>query len=343
MKRVVIDTNILYSYVGISENERVCKTALSNFRLAITTASLIEVIVKYRNDLDKIKFCLTPVVKNEIELINIGHTPISNDKIYGIFNAESISDISEVVEELFNLKVSTEAEFLRFIMFILFPGVVECLKRDGYGFSDVQKDNQQKVLVRCLLQAYEESMLSKFKKQIILGYKEGDEQRIVFEAFREQFLSLLNIFHFNYHQISVGALPEGDQSLDSEKEAALVESISSDRLGKKLERYIANPVEMVTKKSNHALFDEYLAVMNDGLSDLNSLNRSSLEYLIYTIESAFKNKSKIKKNDIFDLLISCSLGLEETRIVTLDKGFLRMLNKIDTDSYNLCKSLGYMS
>lgn len=55
MSRMIIDTNILYSLVGLSPNQKVINSPIDQFKLSITTPSLIEVISKYHNDLDSIK------------------------------------------------------------------------------------------------------------------------------------------------------------------------------------------------------------------------------------------------------------------------------------------------
>ncbi len=51
MSRMIIDTNILYSLVGLSTNQKIINSPIDQFKLSITTPSLIEVISKYCNDL----------------------------------------------------------------------------------------------------------------------------------------------------------------------------------------------------------------------------------------------------------------------------------------------------
>ncbi|TON78909.1 hypothetical protein, partial [Vibrio parahaemolyticus] len=70
MNRVVIDTNILYSLVGISENEKVKNSNINDYDLAITTTSLVEAIVKHNADLQSIKLCIDPVIKQKIEIVS---------------------------------------------------------------------------------------------------------------------------------------------------------------------------------------------------------------------------------------------------------------------------------
>lgn len=343
MERIIIDTNILYSIVGVSENEKVTNSKLGERKLSITTASLIEVIVKYRDDIDTIKRCLVPIVNETIELISIGHAPLSTEHIKNLANSNSQSDVQSIIDEQLELKVLKEAEFLRFVLIIVFSGMIQALREDGYSFDDPVKSNQQLFMVKSLLMGNEDFMLSYFKDKIVEGYKKNDEQKVVLEAFHEKLICLLNVFNFNFHQVKTGALPINGQDLDSDKAQLLNASLTNDNFDKKIARFASNPIEIVSKRKNHELFDSFLHEMNDGLMDLDSLTTDTLNFVMLKIESSYKNKAKIRKNDAFDFLISFSLGMPESKIVTLDKAFAKSLEKIDSDSYKLCQELGFVS
>jgi|GEM_PF-2375674 len=70
MQKVIIDTNIYYSLVEISENLKVNKDSFLNFDKYITSATLIECIIKYRNDLTTLDFLhnLTFCTKSSIRV-----------------------------------------------------------------------------------------------------------------------------------------------------------------------------------------------------------------------------------------------------------------------------------
>lgn len=343
MERIIIDTNILYSIAGVSENEKVTKSDICERKLSITTASLVEVVVKYREDIDIIKRCLAPIINESIELISIGHTPISTNYLKQLAKANLKSDVQHIIDELIELKILKEAEFLRFVLIIVFSGMVEALREDGYRFDDPTQNDQQLFLVKSLLRANEDFMLSYFKEKIAEGYKKNDEQKVVLEAFNEKLICLLNVFNFNFHQIKTGALPTNGDSLNSEKENLLNASLEKDNFDKKIEKFAKNPIEIVSKKKHHNLFDSFLHEINNGLFDLDSLTKNTLTFVLLKIESSYKNKSKIRKNDAFDFLISFSLGMPNAKIVTLDKAFAKLLKDIDHDSYKLCQTLGFVS
>lgn len=201
MSRIVIDTNILYSIIGISENKKVKNSRIHEHKLSITTASLIEAIVKFRSCLLSIKKCLEPVICKQLELISIGHAPLSNEVIFRLWEADDIKDVASDISLITDLKISREAEFFRFLLIVVASGIFEILKSDSYGFTDTHKKAQQNLLVHALLESNMDLALDFFKTKIKEGYDSESEQKTALEAFNQMLLMLMNIFRFNYHQI----------------------------------------------------------------------------------------------------------------------------------------------
>src|ERR1700690_2079249 len=126
MSNIVIDTNILYSWVGISEDPRLPSSTVDRLsryhQLWATTATIIELIVKYRRDLDSIKRCLQPLMDGRVELVNIGFVPVTFDAIRRIYQAETLDSISSEIDDIYSLKIQKESEFLRFIFIVIIFG-----------------------------------------------------------------------------------------------------------------------------------------------------------------------------------------------------------------------------
>ena len=106
MSRMIIDTNILYSLVGLSTNQKIINSPIDQFKLSITTPSLIEVISKYCNDLGAVKKCISPIINGNIELISIGHTPISNEFLYRLHFSDKIDEVKDIIDNVRALKIS---------------------------------------------------------------------------------------------------------------------------------------------------------------------------------------------------------------------------------------------
>jgi len=342
MDKVIIDTNILYSVVGLSQNNKVSSDLASKYALWTTTVTLIEAITKYRSDLNSLKQVLTPILSESIKLISIGHAPLSNKVISKIVEANSITSISREINDVVELKINREAEFLRWIFVIVIAGLFDVLKTsDGYSFTDVEKNNIQLYLVKSLLESNEAFVLDYFKDKIQEGYNTGNEQKVVLEAFHEMLLSSLNIFHFNYHQVKTGVIHTTGISKDEKDITKLKESLSNDKFFMKIRKHIDNPLSLLSKKKLHEPIDRYLSTIKNGLKDEKNLTESAIDFLILKIESGFKNQAKIRKNDIFDFLQIFSLGLSGYKIITLDKSFINLLKDVDKNSWDLIHYLGY--
>ena len=112
MSRMIIDTNILYSLVGLSTNQKIINSPIDQFKLSITTPSLIEVISKYCNDLGAVKKCISPIINGNIELISIGHTPISNEFLYRLHFSDKIDEVKDIIDNVRALKYLERLSFI---------------------------------------------------------------------------------------------------------------------------------------------------------------------------------------------------------------------------------------
>ncbi|MEQ5239522.1 hypothetical protein [Proteus terrae] len=340
MSRMIIDTNILYSIVGLSTNQKVIESPINEFKLSITTPSVIEVISKYHNDLDSIKKCISPIINESIELISIGHAPISNEFLYRLHFANKIDEVKDIIYNVRALKISREAEFYRFILILVVSGLFEVIREDGYKFdNDVQNQSQLR-LVQTLLESNMEFILDFFKVEIRNGYINGNEQQAALNAFETILIGLLNSFHINYHMIKTDTVNiSGSQ--DNRKN--LHDSLENDNFNKKFKKYIDNPISFASKKKYKSVVDNYLKEIGKGISGVPGLTEDSLNFLMSKVEDAYKNGRKLRKNDIFDFLIVISLNIPDTLILTLDKGFLKDLEDLNPNSYKKCLDFGFVN
>lgn len=343
MSRVIIDTNILYSITGISVNDKVSNSRILDYKLSITTASLIESIAKFRSCLPSIQKCLKPITSGKIELISIGHAPLQSEVIYRLSNANDIKEVESEIAQILDFKISRESEFFRFLLIVVACGIFEILKTDGYGFTDPKKDKQQIILVRALLESNMDLVLDFFKTELRKGYDDDNEQRAALNAFNEMLLMLMKIFHFNYHQIKTEILQHPQNDLSVTPEQTLIDSLNSDNFYSVIKKNLENPIALVSQKKNTSKIDWFISEIKEGISGLDSLTEKSLSFMMHKVENGYKHQAKIRKNDIFDFFIVFSLNLENTKIATLDKAFAKLLSKVDSESYHFCQELGFIS
>lgn len=341
MSYVVIDTNILYSLVQISPNAKVDASNIRSYQLATTTATLIEAISKFRGDLQSLQACLHPIVNEEYTLLSVGHAPLSNEIIKAIFNAESLSDVQDVIDQVVSLKISREAEFLRFVLITVIVGIAEFLRDEGYKFEDQDLSLKQTLLTRAMLEGNLEFFEQYFQQELRKGYSENNEQAAALDAFAVKLSSLIDIFIFNFHMVKIGVLP--GESYSEEDAERLKNSISSDVVKKKIASIVENPLSYFAKKKYYGVVDNYLGQVRNELTGNENMTSEALEYIISKITTMYKKKAKFQKNDVFDFFMLFSLHLPNARLVTLDRKFLSLLKSTDAKSYALCETLGFVS
>ncbi|MEL2498956.1 hypothetical protein R9K38_00625, partial [Escherichia coli] len=235
MSRMIIDTNILYSLVGLSTNQKIINSPIDQFKLSITTPSLIEVISKYCNDLGAVKKCISPIINGNIELISIGHTPISNEFLYRLHFSDKIDEVKDIIDNVRALKISREAEFYRFILILVVSGLFEVIREDGYKFDNDVQNQSQLSLVQTLLESNMELILDFFKDELRNGYINGNEQQSALKAFETMLIGLLHAFHVNYHMIKTDTV---NISGSQDRLKNLYDSIKNDNFDKKFKKYM---------------------------------------------------------------------------------------------------------
>ena len=333
---------MLYAITGLSNNYKVKNDIKLNYELWTTTAALIEGTVKYRKDLSSIKKLFYPIINEDIKLISIGYVPMSNTSIQGIYNSESLESASVFIDEVMNLKITTEAKFLKWIFTISVLGIFELLKGvKGYKFIDSDKNDLQIKYEKILFESNEQYLFDYFEQKIKNGYLTGNEQRIVLDAFNEMLFLYLRIFLLNYYQIESGVIFRGGVDDSEGTLNGLKQTIISDDFHNIISEYLNNPFEYFSEKSNHSLANDYIIHIGTGLTGDPNLTTSALRFLCKKLEKCFKDKSKIKKNDVFDFLQIFALSLPDYKILTLDRPFIRILKDVDRRSWDLIHSLGY--
>lgn len=339
MPRVVIDTNIFYSLVGLSENIKVKNSNIEDYDITVSTPSLIESIVKYRADLISLKVCLKPILNNDYELVTIGHAPLDNIQIKEIYAATQLDQIQDTLDSILSFKIKRESEFLRFMFVGVAVGVLNILKESGHTFCDETNNRDLLALNTRTFIGNACFWFTEFETALTTGYANNNPTQAVSQTFTTNLSALLHALIINFHTIKCGFQVDTPESpVDFKK---LTASLDQENILNKLNLCADNPLELFAKKINYNSIDNYLKVIDDELRELPSINEHAMDFLKQKLEIVFKNKAKIQKNDIFDFFIIYSLGLSDTLVATLDLKFLNILREVDQDSYSLCETLGF--
>jgi predicted nucleic acid-binding protein len=325
-ERVVIDTNILYALVDAYQTKDTKVTQLviaklKKYQLLVTSASVIEVIVKnkYLNNLDVIKKCLKPIIEKEYELIDIPYVPIKEEILNIIYKAERLEDVQNQIDDIINLKICREAELLNSILIIVISGIFDVLiENHNYKFDDNVKKKRQYLLIENLINERVEPHLSFFKKQLTKGYKYGKSANVAEDSFYFLLSTLIKSFFRDYHMINDSCFAK-----DS-----------------KCEKILETPFCIF--KRNDSTIQKHLITIGNEIIDYEGMSELTTDALLFRLKHSYEEGAKIRKNDIFDWLIAFSLDTPNIKIVTVDRGFCNFLKNKHSDSYNLCDDLGFV-
>ncbi len=341
MNDVILDTNIYYALTGIYPNPKVDLKKMSDLVLWTTTATIVEGMVRFKDDLVTIKKILQPLLLGDVRLVRIGYSLFENDLLYKFSQAEAIELIKSDIDNIMKNKIETEAKFVRIIYILVFSGIAETIKKEeGYFFSDPKLNDLQGFLFKCLLESSLEQCLSTLKDAIRKGYENNNKEKSVILAINDLLKMQLNIFHFNYHQIKSGIFKNGKVSDLEADGTKVVRSLAEDDFYDKFNKYFNNISSIISEKKYIHSIDEFLNSMAEGFRNEKLAPPAGVSFMISKVRKILIHKAKIRINDVFDMLNLFSLDLEMHKIITLDKNLISTLEIIDPPSVKLIEDLG---
>jgi len=330
-EKIVIDTNIWYDFVGSKPNSKISR-ALKNqiekdYEIYITTASIIEMLVKYKDDLCTIKKQLKPLIKGDIKIINTGFLPIVSSDIQYLYAEENPFN---KINEIFELKKKTEAEFTRLYLLtsmIFFFHIIS--ERFGYKFEDKLKQQKFVFYTKGLLEGNHDHYFNFFHKLLNDNYDSSVSQTIK-NSFMEMICNNLEAWIYTYYSIQMS---KPLKKIYTNKDVLL----SSDKILRKIEKYKDNPFKIISdlNGSNKVNFNKCILELKNLSTDIKEISPQVQDYIIYKHKKYFEEKAKFEKNDITDMIILYSLSLDSIKFITLDRNLIDSLKLIDKSSYNL--------
>lgn len=343
MKKVVIDTNILYSWNKISENKELTsekiEKASKKYDFYITSVSLAEIIVKYSNDLENIKKCLNFLFENKLKLIRIERFPIENEILSKIYNANFITEVKNDIDKIRDLKIYQEANLLVLLFIMIIYGIFHGIREEyNYKFEDKSKDNDFLLLSKIAIEANFKRISDTFISELKKGYAENNTDKVIRKLFSEEILSNFNLWIYYYYLVKHDCLKDLNNP-NKEKLNQMGIDMLNDPFQKKIIKYLENPFGLISSKKYHVSIKEHINEMKKALTDINQFSEEFIEYALIKIEKSFKESSKIAKNDSLDLLILNCYYLKDFKFITIEKSFRKALKKIDPESYDIYQDI----
>ena len=221
MSKIVIDTNILYSWIGFSVNSKLTQEQIeslsSSHDIYCTTPTIVEAIIKHRDDTTILKQCLKPIIEGRLKIISIGFLPVSSATLVELYSSGDSSQPSHIIDELLQVKVLKEAQMLRFVLYCILAGMFNVFReKQNYYFGDVNKDSLFAYSSHIILVANSEFVLDTFIDALQKGYADGSPDKSVNDAFETLIRTLLNVWIVNYHLVKHSLLLHDFKNPDPE-------------------------------------------------------------------------------------------------------------------------------
>jgi len=331
-KDIVVDTNLYYSLIGLSPNPKVDNDKFNVYKKYITTASLVEMLTNQEFN-KKLKEILSPILKEEYTLIDIGYAPVTSEQIKNLYSAVENNNknyISKEIDILLEQRIEKEVEFQRWFFIMIISIVFDLLlKVDSYSFKDKSKHEIFIKNIKSNIENSLESILKKSKFKLKEAYRNNDEMDKVFKNNFEIILyDALFVFYEAYYNVD-----ENETS-----KAEVTKKVNSKIKSHKNKNGILSFFQQ-DKYKEYA--EKLISIWETEIHKNNDFNDISKKFILEKLRKMIIDSSKLPKNDIFDLLISVSLGLhDEIRLVTIDEKFIKILENIDSKSYKLIIELG---
>jgi PIN domain nuclease of toxin-antitoxin system len=342
---IVIDTNVLYSWVKIFENDKLTSKRIElltdNNELYITTTSILEFIVKHRQNLDQVKKCLEPLFLNKLKIISIGFTPISNEHISKIYFSRNLADCSDIIDQLFNLKIEKETEFLRFFFIIVVVGSIDMFLKESSVTPGTTQYNSLIQHSVALIESNSDFLYQDIYKHLLQGYDENKIDPIIKKYFSEMLFLFLYLWKSNYYLVKNNSSLKDVLKLDTISKNKIIEEILIDKDNEAMKEYLnmnISTLSIFKSKKYKEIITEYVNSFGEQLKDDKRFTEATTEYIAIKLNKYFSAGKKMEKNDCLDFLILYSLYLEEFFILTLDKDMINILETIHPESFQLISS-----
>lgn len=340
MQNVIIDTNLWYIYVGLAtaQNDKITPSQLlqktSDFKMYVTTATIVEMCVKFRSNIPSIKRLLDPVMNGLMGVVATPVLALQQTDIHTLY----AGDVN-LIDKLFNNKQEIESSLgFLFIVFVT-TGLFEYLTKHHYNITDKSKLNQLQHSMYSLFKSNEEFITSDLLKNISYGYAQADEDREFKKSYHKFVRLVLRTWLSFFYIFDIDSIDEECNSKISTKDmiVLLTDRTKNDPIFKKTSDETYNPFVLMRKKP------QTITIVNsliNQLSTLNEITKPVRDYIRHKINKIYNEGAVLKKNDIVDMIIMYTINLEDFLFATLDAKLQSALQEIHPKSYELCKLWG---
>ncbi|WP_425802371.1 hypothetical protein ACHOLT_15335 [Desulfitobacterium sp. Sab5] len=340
----ILDTNAFYHYygrkkLGLQVNEKVNLIRLNailssnNSIIAISTVTIIEFLVHFRDKPAIVKDVLRFVILRRINIIPFG---ISE---FGIENVAELLRLSDAtlkirIDYYKKAKIKTESAFAATFLLLLLKVYInfylereEKINAEFRALPEKERDKRKSEVFGLLLSNDIEKSLkdcnSAFAKVLRKGYAIKDEEKSLKDAFNNALYSYCAVFslfidffiqHYNVTEFT-------SEKFQSEYQKTVANN-SDFNILKKNPNHISGRIKEIIREFEKETASGFIRrhrqdIIDNWKGDL--FSSSQAEYIGRLFEKWYLRGSKYDKNDVLDMMILQALDIKDCLLITFDE------------------------
>jgi hypothetical protein len=346
MKKIAIDSNVIYMLSDISTNPKIDRTELTsiieNNDIYVSSIVLHEIFLHHKNSNDVMAKILNTCKKSEydIKVFNTGDqsfkdTPVLFDIDYS--SAKINKDFDLMLEDRINAEATHSVLIYSQIYFYFLLSVLSTRKNPKVyrGLS---------ALIEVFLKTEEElapEWINYFVVNLKDAYKTGNTDKAYKVAMNDLLFNNCKRFIDFVIRIEEGILKDNPNiDISKEYEAKLMRRERFYKLCKKHPNNICKVISEYSRNSevNFQDFKSGTLLKFPKVTDL-EINDIWYEYLLEKVEKACVRGGKIQKNDINDTLILSILDYKDFNLITFDENMMSYIERNHINSFDLISLL----
>jgi PIN domain nuclease of toxin-antitoxin system len=348
-KKVVIDTNIWYHLSGVSINSNVSQIAennlLTNYEIYLTSASIMEMISKFRNDKENLKKNLKYLNDRNIKIIQLLHFEIDK-KIIDKFACLEISEFDS--KTIIGTKIKGESNFLRGYVYMIASACFHLLEEKLYD-TILDKKSIKVRHIQLTIAIFEgnfESIFENFHELLNQAYIDNNTEQIIKKEFNDLIYLILRIWIINFYILTDEHYNQEDMLDKIYKNKSInetsLDNLQSNSTWRKIKRNKDHIFTTFKGNTNLNKINVFNSEITKGLGFDNHVCDIVIKYITFKIKKILIDGAKFQKNDLIDMMLLSAICENVDDIFTLDQKFLKALKEIRLSSYNLNNSFGFV-
>lgn len=333
---ILIDTNILYIWSGISTDFRLNKSNIESIHgngpCVVGTPSICECLWHFKDDLGSMKKLLDPILKNKILVINTPQGVLERKDLEDITSASSVEDISEIVERVKNFKIEAEHEIYRFYFIVLLSSIIYSLnmREKKRGIDEEALAAHSSALIQSNMY-----FISQTIKHFTIRFYDGSEnkEKLFKECFDVIFECVFRAWKINVYYVRHGKNISDINLMDSDTREKILGDLKSD---KELETYGDNPMALVKKKSFRIDSQSVLDFIREDLLKFlpSTIPAGIINFMTTHVFRRIQSGAKFDCNDAMDTLLYSIATSNNFDFLLLDKDLARTIQECDSVKFN---------